>query len=411
MMSVGSIVAFRIIPARAGFTDVSCEAGTAPGDHPRSRGVYERRRPKVPRTSGSSPLARGLRDPPTGAGTTKLAGSTGSSPLARGLHPPQRSHQERLRIIPARAGFTLGTRTGVRARPDHPRSRGVYRLPTTRPRQASGSSPLARGLRLHVDERPGHDRIIPARAGFTEGMSVRAQLIRDHPRSRGVYQTALQSMYWNQGSSPLARGLPGGRAGCRCGRRIIPARAGFTPVHPCCHGARRDHPRSRGVYEEQLSLRAATRGSSPLARGLPLRPHQGVEGRRIIPARAGFTRTVTTSTGLRGDHPRSRGVYAESQVGDLAVLGSSPLARGLPGEGHGDGVPVGIIPARAGFTCGSRPPGGRRWDHPRSRGVYQAIDASDATNKGSSPLARGLQKKEMGVPKVEGIIPARAGFT
>ena len=176
-----------IIPARAGFTDdVGGEHRGVP-DHPRSRGVYARRRPKVPRTSGSSPLARGLRDHPTGAGTTKLAGSTGSSPLARGLHPPQRSHQERLRIIPARAGFTLGTRTGVRARPDHPRSRGVYRLPTTRPRQASGSSPLARGLRLHVDERPGHDRIIPARAGFTEGMSVRAQLIRDHPRSRGVY--------------------------------------------------------------------------------------------------------------------------------------------------------------------------------------------------------------------------------
>ena len=268
MMSVGSIVAFRIIPARAGFTDVSCEAGTAPGDHPRSRGVYERRRPKVPRTSGSSPLARGLRDHPTGAGTTKLAGSTGSSPLARGLHPPQRSHQERLRIIPARAGFTLGTRTGVRARPDHPRSRGVYRLPTTRPRQASGSSPLARGLRLHVDERPGHDRIIPARAGF-------------------------------------------------------------TPVHPCCHGARRDHPRSRGVYEEQLSLRAATRGSSPLARGLPGTATRPAARWGIIPARAGFTPTSPPRCGRTADHPRSRGVYTDGDDVDGAEGGSSPLARGL----------------------------------------------------------------------------------
>ena len=218
-------------------------------------------------------------------------------------------------------------------------------------------------------------------------------------------------MYWNQGSSPLARGLPGGRAGCRCGRRIIPARAGFTRSSSRCARRRGDHPRSRGVYlGQQLDPRHAG-GSSPLARGLPLRPHQGVEGRRIIPARAGFTRTVTTSTGLRGDHPRSRGVYAESQVGDLAVLGSSPLARGLPGEGHGDGVPVGIIPARAGFTCGSRPPGGRRWDHPRSRGVYQAIDASDATNKGSSPLARGLPERCGGVGLAGRIIPARAGFT
>ena len=32
------------------------------------------------------------------------------------------------RIIPARAGFTDGRRRGHRRTPDHPRSRGVYRM-------------------------------------------------------------------------------------------------------------------------------------------------------------------------------------------------------------------------------------------------------------------------------------------
>ena len=51
----------RIIPARAGFTQSRPSRRRGRSDHPRSRGVYVRRRTKVPRTSGSSPLARGLR--------------------------------------------------------------------------------------------------------------------------------------------------------------------------------------------------------------------------------------------------------------------------------------------------------------------------------------------------------------
>ena len=53
--------------------------------------------------------------------------------------------------------------------------------------------------------------------------------------------------------------------------RIIPARAGFTrdperPVLP-----RRDHPRSRGVYNKMMFYMTHEDGSSPLARGLHLR--------------------------------------------------------------------------------------------------------------------------------------------
>ena len=50
----------RIIPARAGFTPSVCVAFTSIQDHPRSRGVYTDNAAITPCISGSSPLARGL---------------------------------------------------------------------------------------------------------------------------------------------------------------------------------------------------------------------------------------------------------------------------------------------------------------------------------------------------------------
>ena len=50
----------RIIPARAGFTWPWSFATPSPTDHPRSRGVYDRRHSVLVTTAGSSPLARGL---------------------------------------------------------------------------------------------------------------------------------------------------------------------------------------------------------------------------------------------------------------------------------------------------------------------------------------------------------------
>ena len=70
----------------------------------------------------------------------------------------------------------------------------------------------------------------------------------------------------------------------------------------------------------------------------------------IIPARAGFTAVLSGGGVVVWDHPRSRGVYKWGACGGLERLGSSPLARGLPGHEE-EAVPLtGIIPARAGFT-------------------------------------------------------------
>ena len=193
----------RIIPARAGFTDVSPDLMIESADHPRSRGVYQQYVLLIHWNRGSSPLARGLR-------------------IAC----------ERLRIgigiIPARAGFTPGSGRPLRHQGDHPRSRGVYRRATGLPPAPHGSSPLARGLPVIPDTRTEVLRIIPARAGFTTTPRSSSSGRRDHPRSRGVYAWRKAAERNIAGSSPLARGLLVFQR-LRLGeRRIIPARAGFT---------------------------------------------------------------------------------------------------------------------------------------------------------------------------------------
>ena len=163
------------------------------------------------------------------------------------------------RIIPARAGFTQGGRADSRGRGDHPRSRGVYHAPCVKATDFAGSSPLARGLPRH--------------------MMHSTQISPDHPRSRGVYA--------------------------------------YFDLCSTSHSS--DHPRSRGVYVCISTRPNRCSGSSPLARGL-LRPApRGNRRHRIIPARAGFTARLRSRRRGRGDHPRSRGVYpSASRVRILA---------------------------------------------------------------------------------------------
>ena len=213
-----------IIPARAGFTSTPAMTVVSWRDHPRSRGVYGHLRRASRRGDGSSPLARGLPRAPA-------------------------AHWVGGGIIPARAGFTVLSRARARAWADHPRSRGVY---------------ADAYLREH-----DYYRIIPARAGFTTGGRRSRGWGRDHPRSRGVYPVNIISGTLNLGSSPLARGLLGPIWNGGAPSGIIPARAGFTPGPAAPARVLRDHPRSRGVYASRRVAGARVAGSSPLARGLP----------------------------------------------------------------------------------------------------------------------------------------------
>ena len=212
--------------------------------------------------------------------------------------------------------------------------------------------------------------IIPARAGSTAPSRPTGASARDHPRSRGVYSHRSWPATRTRGSSPLARGLPAAVTGKTVIHRIIPARAGFTPPASLGLVVRGDHPRSRGVYTHPLECDRWCVGSSPLARGLRDAVPAPAAANRIIPARAGFTRL--------------------SPGGAEPAPGSSPLARGLRGDGVEAEGGSRIIPARAGFTPGAWKPSGTRSDHPRTRGVYSPAASSSSAASGSSPLARGL---------------------
>ena len=173
---------------------------------------------------------------------------------------------------------------------DHPRSRGVYSLTPSSWSQPTGSSPLARGLRVAGAALVEGDGIIPARAGFTAPQGPPTRILRDHPRSRGVYNERVLRVVICSGSSPLARGLLCRTCARRFTRGIIPARAGFTFDLSMLLHANRDHPRSRGVYLHGGPGRQGRLGSSPLARGLRQARRIHHQQGRIIPARAGFTR-------------------------------------------------------------------------------------------------------------------------
>ena len=174
-------------------------------DHPRTRGVYF----LSPRN---------------------LMTALGSSPHARGLRPVEGDRCYDRGIIPARAGFTGTNRSRDAQHADHPRTRGVYQYWPVRAMAAVGSSPHARGLRVGGQGVGAPARIIPARAGFTLSQLRGGQAGQDHPRTRGVYRSRAWPPLQPTGSSPHARGLHTPPTQHAPEQRIIPARAGFTEI-------------------------------------------------------------------------------------------------------------------------------------------------------------------------------------
>ncbi len=135
-------------------------------------------------------------------------------------------------------------------------------------------------------------RLIPARAGNTTSGAPIGEGDAAHPRSRGEHGSAVALDHISLGSSPLARGTQAG--GCRVSRRVrlIPARAGNTLRLQADSGARSAHPRSRGEHNVPPVTGESTSGSSPLARGTLQEVSDAACAFRLIPARAGNTPVV-----------------------------------------------------------------------------------------------------------------------
>ena len=274
-----------------------------------------------------------------------------------------------------------------------------------------GSSPLARGTRRRASLQPAGHRFIPARAGNTSRPARARPTTPVHPRSRGEHGAGATSGGSIYGSSPLARGTraAGGRPDPP--GRFIPARAGNT-VHPCtARRSRSVHPRSRGEHAGHGTTVEYDDGSSPLARGTPGEPATEPVEVRFIPARAGNTRLSRKSWDKTPVHPRSRGEHPPSPASPSAAAGSSPLARGTPRRGPARAPGRRFIPARAGNTGAASSGGPARSVHPRSRGEHSQLVVDVDPRNGSSPLARGTRRHRRHRHPHRRFIPARAGNT
>ena len=156
------------------------------------------------------------------------ASAGGSSPLTRGKRVWERASESAGRLIPAHAGKTV-TRCHARCHARaHPRSRGENTFPMFSVIFHIGSSPLTRGKRPHIRRFVGEERLIPAHAGKTSGLTRPPKPASAHPRSRGENALTEYAVDDDVGSSPLTRGKHYGCADRRAHARLIPAHAGKT---------------------------------------------------------------------------------------------------------------------------------------------------------------------------------------
>ena len=242
-------------------------------------------------------------------------------------------------------------------------------------------------------------------------MTSRIMVVPAHPRSRGEHLKDFFMAHGLYGSSPLARGTP---RHIKCPgehHRLIPARAGNTRSRARTSSSCSAHPRSRGEHCAWRVTVSPICGSSPLARGTPEHLSYRLGGRRLIPARAGNTRETQNGTPYLTAHPRSRGEHSREYSVIGCLLGSSPLARGpLTPRARGVAI-IRLIPARAGNTLSMFLEWRLFTAHPRSRGEHFHDASATRAGAGSSPLARGTLRKVSYALGPSRLIPARAGNT
>ena len=297
----------------------------------------------------------------------------GSSPLVRGQLPPHSLPGGRSRIIPARAGPTRPRRDSHNHRKDHPRSCGANRISRHAISCYSGSSPLVRGQRIWPLCFAAASRIIPARAGPTTIFLSLISIPSDHPRSCGANVRPPIRLVSLCGSSPLVRGQRWRARSCCRFVRIIPARAGPTGTGPRKPETTSDHPRSCGANIPFSRGGSPISGSSPLVRGQRALCGKPIDLTRIIPARAGPTPVAEPVPRRLSDHPRSCGANVDARRLLTGWNGSSPLVRGQHPRFQVPPAEVRIIPARAGPTRRWLSLRGSESDHPRSCGANSLI--------------------------------------
>ena len=192
---------------------------------------------------------------------------------------------------------------------------------------------------------------------------------------------------------------------------LIPAGAGQTGLSPHFLRSNGAHPRWRGADVGLVSWPAVMQGSSPLARGRPGQRVLRAVGEGLIPAGAGQTGSATRQSPARSAHPRWRGADWRLLRRSLRWTGSSPLARGRRFFSFHQRVGARLIPAGAGQTEFQTIKYVPPAAHPRWRGADWESERFMSSGLGSSPLARGRLVRLWDGDWRFGLIPAGAGQT
>ena len=173
--------------------------------------------------------------------------------------------------------------------------------------------------------------------------------------------------------------------------RIIPAHAGNTARESTRHDFHGDHPRACGEHWFRGLPGSIAGGSSPRMRGTRYYNRDGVMQSGIIPAHAGNTCHMVSSSVSAWDHPRACGEHMTGFAQGLNNGGSSPRMRGTPVMQFRIDFSEGIIPAHAGNTWGLARAGVRERDHPRACGEHALLLIAFIAFRGSSPRMRGTR--------------------
>ncbi len=191
------------------------------------------------------------------------------------------------------------------------------------------------------------------------------------------------------GSSPRSRGTPSWRRRYEPAGRFIPALAGNTwPAAPAPEPGP-VHPRARGEHSMGEPSGVFSAGSSPRSRGTPCTPITSHLKRRFIPALAGNTAGTGPPGWHRTVHPRARGEHLAVPYALGGLIGSSPRSRGTPRRARPTGTRSRFIPALAGNTpVAARSPSAGPV-HPRARGEHSSTTPHHQRCTGSSPRSRG----------------------
>ena len=127
-----------------------------------------------------------------------------------------------------------------------------------------------RGALIRAHGSPPPLGIIPADAGSTRGITIRAANAKDHPRGCGEHAALDTDVSLARGSSPRMRGAHKADTNRRMIDRIIPADAGSTRRPKPETTAQKDHPRGCGEHSIPTFSGSNILGSSPRMRGAPI---------------------------------------------------------------------------------------------------------------------------------------------